>query len=115
MTGPASDFRIDVRTHGPATVLVVTGDIDLFTAPQLRDELASARAGTGGPIVVDLAGVPFLDSSALGALATANRDLEVAGRRLLLVAPQRNVRRVFELAQLSGVIPIHDTVDDALA
>ena len=103
--------------QGDATLLTTVDQVDpLYVDFSVSaDELASARAGTGGPIVVDLAGVPFLDSSALGALATANRDLEVAGRRLLLVAPQRNVRRVFELAQLSGVIPIHDTVDDALA
>ena len=94
-------------------MLALTGDIDIHTAPQVRDCLASLQADGTTSIVVDLAGVSFLDSSALGALVAAHRDLTSAGGRLKLAAPRPHVLKVFRITRLTDVMPIFDSVDAA--
>ncbi len=99
--------------RGAATVLAVSGDIDLQTAPQLGDALRDLAARGGTRIVVDLSEVAFLDSSALGALVAANRDIEERGGTLAVAAPRPHVGKVFTLTRLSDVIPVYATLDEA--
>jgi anti-sigma B factor antagonist len=109
------DFGIDVTTRGDDTVLALIGDIDIHTAPQVRDHLAGLQSRGSTSIIVDLAGVNFLDSSALGALVAAHRDLAGAGGSLKLAAPRAHVLKVFRITRLSEVIPLFDSVDEACA
>src|SRR4051812_50108764 len=73
------ELAIDVSTRGADVVLALNGDIDIHTAPHLRDRLASLQGEGNTSIVVDLGGGTFLDSSALGALLAAPRELTAAG------------------------------------
>ena len=98
--------------HGGGAVLVVTGEIDLHTAPQLSQRL-STLAATESTIVVDLTGVAFLDSSALGALVAAHRSMSPAGGHLALAGPQPHVAKVLQLTRLTEVISVFGTVDEA--
>jgi stage II sporulation protein AA (anti-sigma F factor antagonist) len=86
-----------------------TGDVDLLTAPRFRDELMTAAREDGSAnLVVDMAGVTFLDSTGIGVLIAVNNLLKGDGRRLVLRSPSRNVRRVLEICAIDQVIAIED-------
>jgi anti-sigma B factor antagonist len=89
-------------------VVSATGELDMASAPRLRDALFDAVADHDGDVVVDLAGVTFMDSTGLGVLATAYKRLGREGRRLVIKSPTRNVRRVLEVCRLDEVLAIED-------
>jgi len=109
------DLAIDVLTRGDDTVLRLAGDIDIHSAPEISEQLARLQADGSIVIVVDLSGVSFLDSSALGALVAAHRALTEAGGSLKLAAQREHVQKVFRITRLAEVIPLFDSVDDACA
>jgi anti-sigma B factor antagonist len=103
-----------IESRDGAIVIELAGELDLYNAPELRAGLARALAGATGRIVVDLSSVDFIDSTALGVLieARAQRD---GGGDLRLAAPQLETRRTLQVSGLDRRLPVHDTVDDALA
>jgi anti-sigma B factor antagonist len=109
------DLGIEVSQRGQDVVLALAGDIDINTAPQVRDRLAGLQAAGQTSIVVDLAEVTFLDSSALGALVAAHQELAAAGGSLRLAAPRAHVQKVFRITRLADVIPLFDSVESACA
>jgi anti-anti-sigma factor len=109
------DIGIETTQRDRATVVSVTGEVDLQTAPRLGETLEEVRAGTPALIVVDLSKVDFLDSSGLGVLATAHRDAKAAGADLRIVRPRPAIDKVLTLTRLSEVIDTFDSVDDALS
>jgi anti-sigma B factor antagonist len=88
--------RVD---HPLGVVLSLAGELDLAAAPVLQEQLDRAVRG-GGVVVVDLSGLPFIDSSGLHMLVGAERQLRASGGQLVLVRGQRAVHRVFELTGL---------------
>jgi anti-sigma B factor antagonist len=109
---PASVHTED-EDHAP--VVVVSGEIDMATAPMLERELAAAVESHDGLVVLDLADVTFFDSSGLRVAIVAHRDLKERGRRLAVVCdPEGHVRRTFMLAGLGGLLDLHATRAAAL-
>jgi anti-sigma B factor antagonist len=109
------DLTLNTRTQGEYTVLEVSGEVDVYTAPALRDRIADLLDAGQHRLVVDLGGVEFLDSTGLGVLvAGLNRAREVGGS-LLLVCPQERVLKLFRITGLDEVFTVHGTVDDAVA
>jgi anti-sigma B factor antagonist len=103
-------FSITRSTHGAVEVVTLEGELDMSTAQEVAetlDELAAAR----NPIVVDLTALAFIDSSGIHALLRPRPD----EASIELVCPPGNVRRVLEVTKLEQVLPVHDTLDDALA
>jgi len=107
------DLHIVTSAHDGATLLTLTGEIDLHSAPVLRDRLSDVFADGARTVVVDLTGVEFLDSSALGALVSAARELTDAGGALRLACPPPHVQKVFRITRLADVIPVFDDVPTA--
>lgn len=89
------------------------GDIDLATAPQLRQDLVDASSAGTTLVVLDLERVEFLDSVGLSVIVGGHKRLRHEGRRLHLAAPQAIVRRVLGLTRLDTLIPTYDTVAEA--
>jgi len=108
-------IEIGTTTRGPATVLTVHGDIDISTAPRLLEALAALDGQARETLVLDLTGVSFLDSSALGALVGAHKEVTAAGGRLTVVCSDPKVLRIFSITRLTEVIDVVGSVDDALA
>ncbi|MEN3361408.1 MAG: anti-sigma factor antagonist [Mycobacteriales bacterium] len=109
------DLTLNTRTQGEHTVLEVAGEVDVYTAPGLRDRISDLLDGGQHRLVVDLGGVEFLDSTGLGVLvAGLNRAREVGGS-LSLVCPQERVLKLFRITGLDEVFTVHGTVDEALA
>lgn len=107
-------FAIEDRPGSACVVLAVSGDVDIATAPRLRTSLAEAVEHHPA-IVVDLAGVEFMDSTGLGVLVAAYTRAAASGRRLVIARPQRIVRNALRLVQVDSVIDVYDSLDDAVA
>lgn len=105
-----SDLGLDVSERDGATVVAVHGDLDLATAPRLR-ELAVGRLMAGDrAVVLDLSGVEFLDSTGLGTLVAVLKRARSLDAGLALVITRERVRKVFELTALTSAFAIHDDV-----
>lgn len=99
------------RSLGAVDVVELEGELDLASADDVRDALSGTSAAT---VVVDLGQVVFLDSAGLRALDGGNRELEAAGRRLVLVAPASS-RAAFTF-RVAGFPDgtVYETVEDAV-
>jgi len=95
-----------------AIVLRLAGELDLYNADEIRDALNDAIGSGAGRIVVDMAEVEFVDSTALGVLIEARSKLGSNG--LVLAAPGVETRRTLEVSGLDRHLPVHDSVDAAL-
>jgi anti-anti-sigma factor len=98
------DFGIDIGTADGATVVVVSGELDLASAPKLRSALADAT----GSVRVDLGAVTFLDSSAISVLVEAQQRLDAAGGGLVLHSLAGQTRHVLEIAGLEDFFQLSD-------
>jgi anti-sigma B factor antagonist len=90
---------------GDSEVLVLDGDVDLQTAPQLRDQVLAA-ADRSDTVVIDLERVQFMDSPGLGILVYADKVLKERGSHLVLRSPRGDVRLLFDTVRLDGVLNI---------
>jgi len=107
-------FAIDDRVIDGSPVLAVSGEIDISTAPALRDRLVSLALDGPATVVVDLRQVTFLDSTALGVLVSALKRLRENGGGLRLVVAGGSVARVLEITGLAKVFPIFESIDLAV-
>jgi anti-sigma B factor antagonist len=107
-------FGVDLSTRecDGHVVVVLCGELDLVDAAGVAAALA-AVAVREPQIIVDLAGLQFIDSSGVAALARGRKQARHAGGDLLLAAPQDQVLRVLTLTRLIDVFPVHSSVDDA--
>lgn len=108
------DLGLDVSQRDGWAVLGVSGEVDVATAPRLREKLIGLVTDGQYRIVVDLEGVEFLDSTGLGILVGALKRVRTHEGELALVCTQPRVLKVFEITNLTKVFPIHTTVDEAV-
>jgi anti-sigma B factor antagonist len=101
------------ETRDGAVVVRLGGELDLYNADEVRDALIAAADSGPRRIVVDLSDVEFVDSTALGVLVEVRA--KVGRDALLLAAPQAETRRTLEVSGLDRHLPVHDSVDGALA
>ena len=107
-------FEIAEKRIDSVSVVTVTGEIDVATAPDLRECLLAQEADRVSAIVVDLTGVSFIDSTALGVLVGAYRRQEDAGGALKLVVTESRILKVLEITDLASVFPVFANVDEAV-
>ena len=110
--GLREDPVTSIERDGSAIVVRLGGELDLYNAPTLREALLDAAAAAPGRLVVDLADVRFIDSTALGVLVEARSR---AGDAFALAAPALETRRALEISGLDRHFAVHRTVADALA
>lgn len=97
------------------TVVEVSGEIDVYTAPRLRETLISLVDAGNYHLIVDMEGVEFLDSTGLGVLVGGLKRVRAHDGSIDLVCTQGRILRIFRITGLSKVFSIYDSVDDALA
>ena len=107
------ELSVDSRPAGGRTVVTVGGDIDVYTAPELRDRLVELVEAGHYHLVVDLEGVDFLDSTGLGVLVGALKRVRAHEGSLLLVCTQERLLKIFRITGLAKVFPIYDSVETA--
>jgi len=105
-----SEENIDDQRH----VVAVTGEIDLFTAPELKAVLSEAVEAGRTRIVVDLTETSFLDSTALGVLIGAVKRLRSRDGALTIVNTDANIAKTFEITGLDQIFTIRPTRHEAI-
>lgn len=100
---------------GGATVIEASGRLDMVAAPALKALITSAVEGRKTPVVVDLHGVAFMDSSGLGALVSGLRTTRQAGSDLRIAGATSQVLAVLQLTKIDRIIRPYGTVEEALS
>jgi len=108
-------MNVNVENHDGVCVIAVDGDVDLYSSPQVRDAILRAVKAKAETLIVDLAGVGYMDSSGVATLVEGlqlTRDYRGAFR---LANLRSRVREVFQLARLEKVFEIFDDLEAAKA
>lgn len=106
---------VTTRTIGEATVLNLTGRFDASAKKEVQRAMDQAYEAGSTHIILNLAGVPLVDSAALGLLALANRKFRANGGKISLVNPQPEVRLILDMAAMPKLIPSYATIEEALS
>jgi anti-sigma B factor antagonist len=111
----ALEFAIEDRRIGDDThVVAVSGEVDLFTAPEFKQRVMTPVAAGVEHVIVDLTGTTFIDSSSLGALIAANRRLKSRGARLVVACDTDTIVKTLRITGLDGVFTVVRSVEAAL-
>ena len=111
--GTNQELEIDIQPIDDGTVVRPSGDIDLSRAPAFRSRLAEVFQAAPQRVVIDLSGVPYMDSSGV---ATLVEGMQLASRgsvKLILAGLQERVLSIFEIARLDTVFTITTDVESA--
>ncbi len=109
-----SQFRVDVRSEQGATVLALSGELDLASSPALEDELERAFESDAELLMIDLRQLEFMDSTGLSILVRAHQQATKSSRRLCLVKGPPQVQRLLTLTGVAERLSVVDTPADAL-
>ena len=110
-TEPAQHLTIDVIDDGDAVVLVVAGELDPLSGPDLTRAMEAALASSRTAVVLDLADVGFIDSSGLRTLLEAHTRAQELGSDLILRRPSPAARRLLDITDLTSVFSILEDGD----
>jgi anti-sigma B factor antagonist len=108
------ELGLDVSKVDSYAVVDVKGEIDVYTAPKLREKLIELVSEGSYDVVVNLEGVDFLDSTGLGVLVGALKRVKAHDGSLALVCTQDKILKIFKITGLTKVFPIHSSVDEAI-
>jgi anti-sigma B factor antagonist len=112
--GGSVDLKVsDYTTDDDLTVINVEGEIDVYTAPKLREKLIDLVNKGKYHLLVDMEKVEFLDSTGLGVLVGGLKRVRAHDGSLELVCTQERILKIFRITGLTKVFGIFDSVDDA--
>jgi anti-sigma B factor antagonist len=110
------ELTLNVHSEAPGfTVIEVGGEIDVYTAPKLRERLISLVESGSHELIVDMESVEFLDSTGLGVLVGGLKRVRAHDGWIDLVCTQSRILRIFRITGLNKVFSIYDTVAEAEA
>jgi anti-sigma B factor antagonist len=109
------DLKLDHYSKDGIEIVDVEGEIDVYTAPRLRELLIELVNVGNYQIVVNMEKVEFLDSTGLGVLVGGLKRVRAHDGSLDLVCTQERILKIFRITGLTKVFGIHDTVDEAIA
>jgi anti-sigma B factor antagonist len=108
------DLSLSTRTVGDRTVVEVGGEIDVYTAPKLREQLVELVNDGSFHLVVDMEGVDFLDSTGLGVLVGGLKKVRAHDGSMELICSQDRLLKIFRITGLAKVFTIHESESAAL-
>ncbi|GAA1362369.1 MULTISPECIES: STAS domain-containing protein [Catellatospora] len=109
------ELSLATRVVAAHTVLEVGGEVDVYTAPKLRERITELLDGGVTAVVVDLARVDFMDSTGLGVLVGGLRRARAAGATFGVVCSRESLLKIFRITALDQVLPLYPSVDAATA
>lgn len=108
-------MQISTRQSGEATIVDVSGDIDLYNSPEVRKVLLAALREKRAPrVIVNLREVRYIDSSGVASLVEGLKVSRALGSRFVLLGLSQAARDVLELSRLNKVFEVYDTEEQAL-
>jgi anti-sigma B factor antagonist len=108
------DLKLDHHNKDGIEIVDVEGEIDVYTAPRLRELLIDLVNNGHYQLVVNMEKVEFLDSTGLGVLVGGLKRVRAHDGSLDLVCTQERILKIFRITGLTKVFGIHDTVDEAI-
>ncbi|GAA2435543.1 anti-sigma factor antagonist BldG [Actinomadura vinacea] len=109
------EFAVVHRAEKDLTVVKISGEIDVFTSPRLRENLLDIIDNGALHLVVDLSDVTFLDSTGLGVLVGIYHRLRARDGSMSFMGVNDRVRRVFHVTQLTKIFVLHRSLEEAVA
>ena len=110
------NFKMDTRTlEQSLPIIELEGEVDVYTAPQLKQQMISILESGAKMMVVNLTKVDYLDSTALGVLIGGLKRMRERDGNLVLICPSPRIRRVFEITGLDKIFDIYNSENDAQA
>ena len=113
--GEHVDLTLETRDVDGRTIVAVGGEIDVYTAPRLRETIVTAVEAGHNRLIIDVQQVQFLDSTGLGVLVGALKRVRAEGGSLDIVCTQERILKIFEITGLDKVFGLHGSVDEARA
>jgi anti-sigma B factor antagonist len=110
------NFDISTQNLGEGLyVIALSGEVDLYTAPEFKQELLEAIGNGAKEVVVDFSKTTFIDSTTLGVLVGGVKRLRTNDGQLSLVCSDRNITKIFEITGLDRVFTIYPTREEAVS
>jgi anti-sigma B factor antagonist len=110
--------NFDIKTEqleDNSYVIALTGEVDLYTAPEFKQQLLDVIAQGAKDVVVDFSDTTFIDSTTLGVLVGGVKRLRMNDGQLSLVCSDRNITKIFEITGLDRVFTIYGSRDEAVS
>jgi anti-sigma B factor antagonist len=111
-------MNFDIKTEtisSDAYVIALAGEVDLYTAPEFKQQLLDVIGKGAKSVIVDFSDTTFIDSTTLGVLVGGVKRLRTNDGQLSLVCSDRNITKIFEITGLDRVFTIHPTRAEAVA
>lgn len=108
------ELSVSTRDEGQFTVVEVGGEVDVYTAPRLREAVVSAIDAGNVKLVIDVDRVDFLDSTGVGVLVGALKKVRGEGGTLDIVCTQPRLLKIFDITGLDKVFGLHASVPEAI-
>ena len=103
--------KVDESTY----VIALTGEVDLYTAPEFKQQLLEVIGQGGKQVIVDFSNTTFIDSTTLGVLVGGVKRLRTNDGQLSLVCNDRNITKISEITGLDKVFTIYPTREEAVS
>src|SRR5918992_2901747 len=110
-------MNFDIKTEqlgDDAYVISLAGEVDLYTAPEFKQQLLDVISQGGKNVIVDFSNTTFIDSTTLGVLVGGVKRLRTNDGQLSLVCSDRNITKIFEITGLDRVFTIYPTRQEAV-
>ena len=108
-------MELHVKNEENGVLVSVTGRMDAVSSPEFEKEISSLIDEDNVNFVIDLAGLDYISSSGLRSILVTAKKLKGKNGRIMLASLQAVVREVFEISGLSTIIPIYESVEEAMA
>jgi anti-sigma B factor antagonist len=111
-------MNFDIKTEklgSDAYVIALAGEVDLYTAPEFKQQLLEVIGQGGKEVIVDFTDTTFIDSTTLGVLVGGVKRLRTNDGQLSLVCSDRNIIKIFEITGLDRVFTIYPTREEAVS
>jgi anti-sigma B factor antagonist len=108
-------FQATERILDGVRIVAIDGELDIATSPQMRELLSHAAKDVNRPLVVDLTGCSFIDSTGLATLLHGAKPAQHGESHAALVSPGGEVRKLLELTAIDRTLPVFETVEEAVA
>ncbi|MGL4369461.1 MAG: STAS domain-containing protein [Spirochaetota bacterium] len=108
-------MEINQRAKADVTILDISGEIDLYNAPEIKDIINQLIEDQKYNVIINLEKVSYIDSSGIGALISSLSNLKKYQGGLKIINVYASVRKVFELTKLTSFFEIFDAEDEALS
>ena len=107
-------MRIEIIDYQGIKVIALSGEIDMYSSPALREEMMGLIDKRVTPLLIDFKGVSYIDSSGIATFVEGLKRMMSYGGRLKLIGLLEGVREIFSFSKLDKVFEIYGSFEDAL-